>query len=457
LHRRVAGADFRRYSIDRRGMSLNVPVAIISSALLAFADAFLLPAIVLAAVTSRLTDDLSTVGLAVSLAGGLWYLPQVLSTGVIQYRRRVKPVLLIGGGVRAAALGLFAWIGFRADSFTESELLRWFLLALIISTVASAFSVPPMNALATRSVRSIDRKNIFTRRPILALVLAVAAGLIMARVFGETGPEFPRSLTLIVLAAAASVAAGTFLASLIREPARLQPHTTPALGEAVRGALNQLKLGPYRRFFIFRTMTGLTAGFDPLIILYGLDRLAVPFGYIGYYVAVYAGVRFLSEPLWTFLARSAGHRALLQATTALRLVAIGVALVLPSLTEWSAWTDNITDPAAPAIALGLSFALLGAASSGIVRGSYGYLNETVAQNNRFYASALINSMLTITAFAPILILAEVSDRGYEDLLTAGALFTLVTLLFSGLLTNSAATVRRRTAISSTRVGRSAIR
>jgi hypothetical protein len=66
-------------------------------------------------------------------------------------------------------------------------------------------------------------------------------------------------------------------------------------------------------------------------------------------------------------------------------------------------------------------------------------------------------MLTITAFAPILILAEVSDRGYEDLLTAGALFTLVTLLFSGLLTNSAATVRRRTAISSTRVGRSAIR
>jgi hypothetical protein len=453
----VAGADFRRYSIDRRGTSLNAPVAIISSALLAFADAFLVPAIVLAAVASQLTDDLSTVGLAVSLAGGLWYLPQVLSTGVIQYRRRVKPVLLIGGAVRAAALGMFAWIGFRAENFTRAELLRWFLLALIVSTVASAFSVPPMNALATRSVRSIDRKNIFTRRPILALLLAVLAGLIIARVFGESGPTFPRNLTLIVLAAASSVAAGTFLTGLIREPARLQPHTTPALGEAVRGALNQLKYGPYRRFFIFRTMSGVTAGFDPLIILYGLDRLAVPFGYIGYYVVIYAGSRFLSEPGWALLARTAGHRSLLQATTALRLIALGVALVLPSVTGWNVWTENISNPAAPAMVLGIAFALLGGASAGIVRGSYGYLNETVAQNNRFYASALINSVLTLTAFAPILILSEVTNRGFEDLLVAGIIITLVTLLASGLLTNSVATVRRRTAITSTRVGRSAIR
>ena len=449
----MAGADFRRYSIDRRGMSLNAPVAIISSALLAFADAFLIPAIVLAAVTSQLTDDLTTVGLAVSIAGGLWYLPQVLSSGVIQYRRRVKPVLLLGGGIRAAALGLFAWIGFREDDFTDSERLRWFLMALIVSTVASSFSIPPMNALTTRSVRSIERKQIFTRRPILALILAIVAGLIVARVFGDTGPGFPRNLTLIVLAAAASVAAGTFLAGLIREPARLQPHTTPALGEAVRGSLNQLRSAPYRRFLVFRTLSGCTAGFDPLIILYGIERLALPFGYIGYYVALYAGVRLISEPLWILLARSAGHRALLQATTALRLFALGIALVLPGLIDNDFWRDNITDVNAPAKALGLSFMLLGAASSGLVRGSYGYLNETVSQNNRFYASSLTNSVLTVVAFAPILILSQVAHRGYAEVLTAGALLSLITLMASGLLPNSAATVRKKFSVASTRVGR----
>ena len=46
----MAGAEFRRFSIDRQGMTLNAPIAVIASALLAFADAFLLPAIVIAAV-----------------------------------------------------------------------------------------------------------------------------------------------------------------------------------------------------------------------------------------------------------------------------------------------------------------------------------------------------------------------------------------------------------------------
>jgi hypothetical protein len=314
-----------------------------------------------------------------------------------------------------------------------------------------------MNALAVRSVRSIERKHIFTRRPILGLILAVLAGLIIARVFGDSGPAFPRNLTLIVLAAAASVAAGTFLAGLIREPARLQPHTTPALGEGIRGAFNQLRIGPYRRFLAFRTLTGLSAGFDPVIILFGMRELNLPFAYIGYYVAIFAATRLIAEPVWSLLAQSTGHRSLLQATTFLRLFAFGIALMLPSISDRDLWTNNISNPNAPAMALGLSFALLGAASSGLVRGSYGYLNETVAQNNRFFASALTNAILTITAFAPIAILSYVGDHGFENVLTAGLLITLVSLLASGLLTNNASTVRRKFAVSSTRVGRGAPR
>ncbi|MGH2548400.1 MAG: hypothetical protein ACRDHN_03375, partial [Thermomicrobiales bacterium] len=106
----MAGADIRRFSFDRQGTSLNAPIAVIAAALFAFADAFLVPAIVLPVVTSQLTNNLTTVGLAVSLAGGLWFLPQVLSAGVIQDRRRIKPVVLLGGACRAAALGLFAYV-----------------------------------------------------------------------------------------------------------------------------------------------------------------------------------------------------------------------------------------------------------------------------------------------------------------------------------------------------------
>jgi MFS family permease len=434
-------------------MTLNAPVAVISSALLAFADAFLLPAIVIAAVTSRLTADLTTVGLAVSLAGGLWYLPQVLATGVIQHRRQVKPVILLGGTLRAAALGLFAYIGFRAEDFSQNELLRWFLFALVVATVASAFTMPPLNALAMRAIRPEQRRHVFAARALLSLILAVFAGLIVARVFGSDGPGFPRSLTLIVLAAAASVAAGTFLAGLIREPKRVQPVAAPSLGEGIRGALTQLRFGPFRRFLLYRTLVAVTAGFDPLIILYGFDRLGVPSAYIGYYVVAYAAARLVSDPFWAWLGRASGHRALLQATTALRAFALGAALAVPTLAESDFWRENISRADAPAMAFGLCFALLGAASSGLVRGSFGYLTETVPQANRFYASSLVNAVLMVAAFAPIVIFSLAEERGLDDLLTAGALLTLVALLMSGLLTNSIATVRNPSALAPTRIGR----
>ncbi len=449
----MAGAEIRRFSIDRQGMTLNAPIAVIASALFAFADAFLLPAIVIAAVTSQLTDDLTTIGLAVSLAGGLWYLPQVLATGVIQNRRRIKPVILLGGALRAAALGLFAYIGFRADDFTETELLRWFLFSLVIATAASAFSMPPLNALLIRAVSPDQRRQVFTYRAFLALLLAILAGLIAARVFGDDGPGFPRSLTLVVLAAAASVAAGTFLVGLIREPKRLHPVSTPTLGEGLRGALRQFGNGPFRRFLVFRTLTAITAGFDPVIIIYGLDRLNLPFAYVGYYVAAYAAARIASTPLWAWLSRESGHRAPLQAATALRLFALGAALAVPALTESDFWRENVSRANGPAILFGLCFVLIGAGASGMTQGSFGYLNETVPLSERFFASSLMNTLLMITAFAPIIIFSLADERGLDDMLTAGAVLSLAALLLSGLLTNSVATVRNTAPLSATRVSR----
>jgi hypothetical protein len=59
----------------------------------------------------------------------------------------------------------------------------------------------------------------------------------------------------------------------------------------------------------------------------------------------------------------------------------------------------------------------------------------------------------VAAFAPIVIFSLAEERGLDDLLTAGALLTLVALLMSGLLTNSIATVRNPSALAPTRIGR----
>ena len=234
-------------------------------------------------------------------------------------------VVLLGGACRAVALGLFAYVGFRDDDFTNVELLRWLIFALVVSAIASSFTIAPLNLLTVRTANREQRGRAFSLRALLAALLAIAAGLIIARVFAESGPGFPRSLTLIVLAAAACTAAATFLIGLVREPRRIPAVRTPTLPEGLSGSLRTLGDRAVRRFLIFRTFTAVTAGFDALLILYGIQKLKLPAEYAGFYVAAFAVARLLSEPLWSLIARTAGHRPLLQTAAAVRPLAPGIA------------------------------------------------------------------------------------------------------------------------------------
>lgn len=186
----MAGADIRRYSIDRHGTSLNAPLAVLAAALLAFADALLYPVLMLPVLLVQLTDNLTTVGFVVALTGGLWFIPQIIAAGVIQDRRRVKPVLLAGGMTRVAALGFFTSIGFRASEFTNQQLLRWFVLAIIISTIASAFSARPLTIMTGRAVASEQQRRVFGGRGVLGSLLAIIGGWVILSLFATDGPVF---------------------------------------------------------------------------------------------------------------------------------------------------------------------------------------------------------------------------------------------------------------------------
>ncbi|MGH2551511.1 MAG: hypothetical protein ACRDHN_19155, partial [Thermomicrobiales bacterium] len=249
-------------------------------------------------------------------------------------------------------------------------------------------------------------------------------------------------LTLIVLAAAACVAAATFLIGMLREPRRTAAVRTPTLGEGISGSLKSLGDRAVRRFLLFRTVIAITAGFDALLILYGIQKLSIPVGYIGYYVAAVAAARFIADPLWSFVARTAGHRPLLQTASALRLIVPGIALAIPSIVDSDQWQENVSRDNASFILFGLTFVALGIASAGITRGSFGYLNEIVAPQRRFYAASLINFVLMLVAFLPIAIFAVAKSRGIEDVITGGAIIGVLALLLSGALIDGSTTISR---------------
>ena len=360
----MAGADIRRFSIDRRGTSLNAPLAALAAALLAFADALLYPILVLPVVVAQLTGNLTTIGLVSSLAAGLWFIPQIISAGVIQDRRRVKPVLIVGSTTRAAAFGLMAYIGFRANDFTYQELLRWLVFTLIIATTASAFSSLPLTIMTARSVSSDQQRRVFGGRTILGGLLAIVAGLIVASVFDVDGPAFPRNFTLLVLTAAGAVATGGFLAGLVREPKRMSNVRIPKLGESITGAFSSFGDRSFRRFALYRGVVALSAGVEPLLIIYGIQQLGIPLRFVGFYLIALVAGRLVADPVWAALAASAGHRAVLQASTAVRIIAPGVALVLPSIAKSSFWQDHVTDPLVTRALFGLVFLAFGMAPAG---------------------------------------------------------------------------------------------
>ncbi|MEZ4497775.1 MAG: hypothetical protein R2845_13590 [Thermomicrobiales bacterium] len=326
-------------------------------------------------------------------------------------------------------------------------------MALIIATTASAFTIPPMNALATRSVPPSGESVSLPAAADPGLILAVAAGLIVARVLGDSGPGFPRSLALIVLAAAASVAAGTFLVGLIREPARLQPHTTPALGEAI-GIAPSTNSGVPSFPALSRTLTALSASFDPLIILFGLQQLSIPFGYVGYYVAVFAGVRLLTEPeLGVACAIRRTSRSFFRQRPSCgcsRSVSRSSSVI-----DLDLWRDNISNNAPSRLGSPLRCSarrLVQDSCAAATAISTRRSPKTIALRLGAHQQRAYDCRLR-SDHNPW----DVTDSGFERLFVAGTLLTLVTPLPSGLLPNSVATVRRRASVASTRVGRSATR
>lgn len=447
----MAGADIRRFSIDRRGTSLNAPLAALAAALLAFADALLYPILVLPVVVAQLTGNLTTIGLVSSLAAGLWFIPQIISAGVIQDRRRVKPVLIVGSITRAAAFGLFTYIGFRSDDFTHQELLRWLVFTLIIATTASAFSSLPLTIMTARSVTSDQQRRVFGGRTILGGLLAIVAGLVVASVFDVDGPAFPRNVTLLVLTAAGAVATGGFLAALVREPKRMSNVRIPKLGESITGAFSSFGDRSFRRFALYRGVVALSAGVEPLLIIYGIQQLGIPLRFVGFYLIALVVGRLVADPVWAGLAASAGHRAVLQASTAVRIIAPGVALVLPSIAKSSFWQDHVTDPLVNRALFGLVFLAIGIALAGQIRGSFGYIDEIIPANRRFHCANMLNAMLMLLAFAPVAAASIAKDRGIENVIAAGVVLIVLALLLSGTLINATTTIRRPSSVAASRL------
>lgn len=450
----MAGADIRRFSSDRRGMALNFFLGVGNGALLILADTLMHPTLVLALFVAELSDDALLIGLVPAIATGVWFLPQLFSAAVVQGRRRQLPWAAGASIIRTAAVILLAFVGYRAESLTDDELLRRFFICYVVYNLAAGFANVPSTELAAKAIAAERRGLFFSQRNLWGGVLGFGAGFVIREVLGSGGPDFPRNFTFLFIAAALSLSAGTFLQAVMREPVRLTAHRTGSVARSLRDTPRVLTDGNYRRFISFRVLLSLSAIADPFFIVYAQRELDAPISFVGLYVAAMTASRIVSNLLWGALCDRRGNRAVLQFAALTRLVAPVVALMLPYITDTDIYQDRVSNERVALYAFGAVFVAYGAALSGQILSNLGYILDIAPDELRPTYIGLANTILGLVSFIPIVGGLVVDRYGFEEVFLAATFLSLGAVFLSGALTDTHARTRPTPAMWGLRRARS---
>jgi len=446
----VAGADVRRFSRDQRGAVTTYITGIMYGALHVLASIFLHPALIISLFVSRLTSSYTTIGLVVGVGTVAWYLPQWTIGPLLSGRRRKLPWAVSAGIVRAAALILLAYVAYRGDRLSDAQLLRSFFILYVAYSLSAGLSAALMEGILLRGIPDNRRSRFFRQRTLWAGISALAASLVIRRIF-DSGFNFPRDFTLLFAAAATALSAATFFSARLHEPARMAPTATPLkrLAQEIPAVFDAPDV---RRFLIFRWTLALAALGDPFYIIYAIRVLDIPTTMVGLYVLIFVGARLLSVPLWNRITERQGHRAALQYASLLRLLTPLIAILLPFLLDTSLYQERINAPMAASYLFGLVFAVSGIAMAGLDAGGSGYLNEIASPQVRTSAVNVTNVGLAIAALSPILGGYLIGRFDFERAFLAAGLAAFVSVLLGGALRDSHARIKRPT--TNWRLGRS---
>ncbi len=429
----MAGADIRRFSVDRRGQALNVLLGIVSGALVVLADTLLHPTVILSLFVSELTDTYALIGLVPAIAAGAWFLPQILASVVVRGRRRL-PWATGASVVRTAAVALLAYVGYRADGLSDAQLLRSFFICYLAYVLASGFATAPTNDVLVKAVAGERRGRFFAQRALWTGLLAVAAGVVVRAVLGG-GPAFPRNYTLLFVAAAAALTASTFFQARIREPIRMGSGA-PGRGRGLRRADLFLADPNLRRFLLFRVVLSLAAVADPFYVVYARRELGASGQVIGLYLLALVLAQLLLRPLWRELDRRQGSKAVLQISALVRLLVPLVALILPYVADTPLYQDRVNDDRILSYGFAAVFVAYGAALAGQIQGNFAHLFAIAPDESRRGYAALANILLAPIAFVTVLGGAVIERYGFDRAFLVATLASLVAVFASGALTDT---------------------
>jgi hypothetical protein len=419
----------------------NLPFGIVIAGLNSFADALLLPSVVIAAFVARVSDSNRLVALVPVVAALAWALPGAIAGSAIANRAHTVLLALVSTAIRTLMMALLAFVcAGRADGSARRLLVTFFVL-YAIAGCAGGFATLAGQRLPGRIATEGVRGRLVRWQAIASALAAILAALLVRREL-VYGPAFPRDyLYLFFLAFLALLGVTIFMAGLTERANRVPVVPRPPLA-GLRAAPDLLRLPTYRRYLIFRIVALVATLAEPFYVVYAIRTYDVSASMIGLYVVATVLTRVLTMYLWRGLARITGTRLLLQLAALCRALAAVTAIGLPVLYETEPIAGRFTSDESRARVFVVVFVCIGAAMGANAVAHSGLLLDILPPNAYADGFAFANGLLAVCSVS--LIAGGIIMDRYDAraLFMTALVLGLLTVLVGGILREPRRPLRR---------------
>lgn len=365
----------------------NFALGVGNGAMLRLFSAMTDPSLVLTWLVSRLGASAPVIGLLLPILNGGWFLPQLLTTSLVQRRVRKLPIYRAGAVFRALSWILLTVSVFVVGARNASLLLTLFLLFYTLYCFGGGLNALAFMDVVAKAVPTRERGSFFAWREFTGGLLSLGGSTIARYLLDERRQiPFPLNFAWVFVIAGVAVTLGLLSFSLITEPQEDAAYVAALPNLHWRRLIEVLRHDHNYALFVLARMA-LLSGMAalPFYSVFAIQRLHAPTSMAGTYLAACTCAMVGSTLWWGWVSRHYGNRTVVWLTSLLSLSMPLVPLVFGTHISY--------------LAYGLVFVLQGAVVTGSEIGCLSLVLDVSPAAERPLYVGLINTVLGVVSLA----------------------------------------------------------
>ena len=377
---------------------------------------------VLPAFISSLTHSKILLGLFASTIEGGGFsrlgsvIPQLFVANKVETRISKKPLLVKAIIVRALCWGILAGFTFFLDSSQSLYLLFMSFFLLTLFTLMGGIASIPFMDIWGKAIPSTLRGRFFGYRQLFGGALAIASGIVVQRILGNSKIPFPKNFAFLFFLSFILISFSYVALGSVKEPIEEVHKDSLKFGQFLKKAIIILKDDKnYQRFIFVQFLRGAGGLALPFYVIYAKEALKIPLGMVGVFISAQMLGGLLSNFLWAYISDYVGNKKVIQISLITSfLIPITVLLIAPGFSFLFAAV----------------FVLIGFSINGSNIGYTNYLLDISPSKKRPTYIGLTSTFLAPTALFPLIGGAIIQYTSFLFLFSLTTLFVFIGFLLS---------------------------